>query len=404
MKTVKLTALFMAASLMLGMACSPKEENKMAPEREWIETTTWNDSMMEAYLRPYWYTREIYNETATFVGEDGEATLLFTPTEVHSVRDYQLGITYVEGRDYIIEGNKIKRVKGGNMPYWKEDEYFMKTPGAIAIPADKAECEFDFDETRYLFYGEGTTVTCKQVAITYRHAEAYNGPAMEYQGEKLTPFLQKIENGEDVNVMVYGDSVAVGCNASGTSYGGNVNPYMPDFANIVKQYIEKNYSVNVNLENMAVGGWKVSDCIQNYDARIKSKNIDLMILRIGGNDGDASEGRYSYEMTTLISSFFADYPNACLIVQTPEVANRQSTWKLNVGEIGGWTENIVSEHPFSDRIAIARVQDFTQWVESRGKRTRDWLANNVNHANDFMIRAYAQILLQTMFGNEYSGR
>lgn len=203
--------------------------------------------------------------------------------------------------------------------------------------------------------------------------------------------------------MVYGDSVAVGCNASGTSYGGNINPHMPDYANIVKQYIEKNCGISVNLENQAVGGWKVADCINAYSSRIANKQIDLMILRIGGNDGDASETRYLFEMNKLLTMFFTEYPEAEVIIQTPELPNQQSTWTLNVGKIGGWTEQIVSESAYADQIAVARVQDFTGWVESRGKRTRDWLANNINHANDFMIRAYAQIILTAMFGPSFTG-
>ena len=378
------------------------EDCIMAESKEFIQTTVWNDSMMEAYLRPYWYSREIYNETVVFIGEEAEATLIYTPTEVSSVRNYGLDVHYEEGVDYVIQGNKIRRLKGSKMPYWEVDDYFLKEPNVsgVAIGTYASRLEFQFDETRYLRYGEGDTFTSKQVAITYRHNEVYDGPIPVQQADKLTHFLQKVKNKEDVNIMLYGDSVAVGCNASGTTYGGNVSPYMPDSANIIKQFLQKK-GVAVHLENQAVGGWKVQDCIGAYQSKIANKQIDLLILRIGGNDGDSNEIKFLFEMNKLLNMFFAEYPEANVILQTPELPNQQSLWTLNLDKIEGWTYSVMEEHGYASQIAIAPVQSFTNWMEGRGKRTRDWLANNINHGNDFVIRLYAQMILTTMFGLEY---
>ena len=133
-----------------------------------------------------------------------------------------------------------------------------------------------------------------------------------------------------------------------------------------------------------------------------------MIFRIGGNDNRTDEGSYKEYLEKIINKFFAENPNANLIIQTPELPNQQTgiqigsfTWTGNIGLIDDWTTDVVRNSKYAERIAIADVQAFTNWVESRGKLTRDWLANNVNHANDFMIRAYAQIILKTMFAEEY---
>ena len=126
-----------------------------------------------------------------------------------------------------------------------------------------------------------------------------------------------------------------------------------------------------------------------------------MILRIGGNDGDANEDRFVFEMNNLLNKFFEDHPSANVNLQTPEMPNQQSLWTLNVGKIEGWTKQAMEMNAFSDQIALAPVQSFSNWVESRGKRTRDWLANNINHANDFMIRSYAQIILKVILGSDF---
>ena len=36
-----------------------------------------------------------------------------------------------------------------------------------------------------------------------------------------------------------------------------------------------------------------------------------------------------------------------------------------------------------------------------GKRYRDVTGNNINHPNDFVVRLYAQVLLKTVFGNDF---
>ena len=241
-KVVKsLFAFILGGIIMIGGAgCGKPAEKKLIlpEEEEFIQTTVWNDAMMTAYLKPYWYSREIYNETVTFIGEEGESTLMFTPTEVDSVRNYNLNKEYKEGVDYVIKGNKIKRLAGSAIPYWEPEEYFLLKPNSpnVSISVDMSKLDFDLEGQRYLYYGETTTFTSKQISITYRHNEVFDGTIPVGQEEKLVTFLDKIKNGTPVNIMVYGDSVATGCNASGTIWGGNVAPFFPDSFNIVKQF------------------------------------------------------------------------------------------------------------------------------------------------------------------------
>ena len=397
----KLMAVFMTSVTLCSTGCGAVTPD--LPEEEYfIEASTWGNAMMDAYLKPYWSSSQIYNETATFVGEEGEATLIYTPETVYSVKNYTLDITYTEGVDYEIKGNKICRLKGGSMPYWEVDEYFLTEPNnaAAVIGVDPTKAEFDFKEPRYLYYGETDTITKKQIAVTYSHRESYDGKIPQRQADKLAAVLQKIEDKQDLNIMVYGDSVAVGCNASGTKRGGNVNPHMPDAYNIVKQFLEKRMGVKVNLQNEAVGGWRVSDCINGYPSRFQDKEIDLLILRIGGNDGSTDKAGFVFGLQQLLDMFFEDFPNACVILQTSELPNQQSTWTLNLNQVEDWTYQATEDYAYRGQIAVVPVQSVTNWIEGRGKRTRDWLANNINHGNDFIIRLYAQMILTAMFGEE----
>ena len=55
-----------------------------------------NDYVLETAVRPIWTTRNVYNETVSFIGKDDVATLMYTPTKIHKVYDYyQIGRAHV---------------------------------------------------------------------------------------------------------------------------------------------------------------------------------------------------------------------------------------------------------------------------------------------------------------------
>jgi hypothetical protein len=88
---------------------------------------------LEKYLLPIWQGDTVYNETVLFVGEEDVAQLLYPIKEIVSVYDYGLQTEYFVNKDFIIDNGKIKRVKGGNMPYIPIDEYYLTEPAQFAI-------------------------------------------------------------------------------------------------------------------------------------------------------------------------------------------------------------------------------------------------------------------------------
>ena len=380
-----------------------------AEQEEWKTFNDFSETLVDAYLKPYWFTREIYNETCMFVGEEGECRLMYEPSEIKSITDYRLQKTYVEGRDYSINGRIIKRLKGSEIPYWEYDDYFIKADEiaeqsfGVEVAADMSKTDIPFNEQRYLKYGEYATFTDKQIAVTYRHNDVYTGTVPQGQQNKLDRILTKLRSGDDIDLMVYGDSVATGCNASGTYQGGEIAPHMPDAYNLLKLYLEKKFSSHITIDNQAVGGWHISECLNAYRERIHGKHVDLMILRIGGNDTATPEDEYKESLNNLINKFFEDNPNGNLIIQTPEVSNQQAAelWTGNIRKNPKWTNDVLKENGYASQIAVADVQSFVSWMLGAGKMSRDFTGNNVNHFNDFVIRSYTQILLKTMLDTEY---
>ena len=268
----------------------PEKKLQPAPERAWADITTYGEAAAEAYLQPFWYTREIYDESVVMVGETASASLLYLPSGSVTVRDYQLGVTYVEGRDYTVEGKTITRVAGGRLPYFEPDEYFLVSPNVagVSIGVNASRCEFEFDENRYLYYGEGTSLTKNHVVVSYRTDEMWPGERPAGQTDRTGKLIETLKTEKKGTILYYGDSITVGCNASGTSYGGNVNPYLPSWPELVASWLEKQYGAEIEVVNKAVGGWQVSDGFASYNASVApdAANTDLLVLAFGMNDGD----------------------------------------------------------------------------------------------------------------------
>ena len=49
-----------------------------------------------------------------------------------------------------------------------------------------------------------------------------------------------------------------------------------------------------------------------------------------------------------------------------------------------------------ERVGVAKIATAFLEMEKTGKPTRDWLANSINHPNDFGVRIYAQVILKTL--------
>jgi len=125
-------------------------------------------------------------------------------------------------------------------------------------------------------------------------------------------------------------------------------------------------------------------------------------LRIGGNDAGTRNAQYNSSMGELLDMFFAEFPDASVIIVSPEMPNSQAIgWTGNVPLVETWEEDFIESYANGGNCAIAKVYSFAEWTVIQGKQTRDWLANNINHSNDFMIRSYAQTILKAMFGAEF---
>ena len=377
-----------------------KSEALLAEEQELREYSQYN---RETYLRPYWNTREMYNETVLFVGENDSAPLLYEPSEIISVRNYGLDIEYKENEDYVLENGKIKRTSNSKIPYMEINEYYKKIPDGTELILDKSAVEEQMlpfiSGPRYLKYGETTTFTKYQIAVTYRHNQPWKYDMVKGQAQNFSSFINKLEAGENAKILFFGDSITVGCNASGSDKGGNVSPYCETWTTMVTEYLNSKYNVNLDYVNTAIGGTNSRQGLERFDDDVIAHNPDLLVIAYGMNDRETTEQNYRYYIEQMVERYHTANPNGCVLLVSPMLPNPEcSNWNRNQTKWEGILSDIATNNEFC---ALAPVTYLNKCLQESGKRYRDYTANNVNHPNDFIVRLYAQTVLKTLLGDAF---
>ena len=385
-----------------------------------VERYDGSSVVTDAYLAPIWDTNRIYDETGLFVGETGSVKLMFTPTDPKEVvvRDFTLGVTYTYGTDYTISGNKVTRVAGGNLPYLSFDEYYRTSPAVyngkeqgwrITLQNGKTEDGYSFSGTRYMYYDEGYNGGAHHVTFTYNKSAAWTGTTFEGDASAQS-FIEKLKTDKAATVMFYGDSITVGCNASGTTYGGLRNPFLPTWTDLVVSSLENLYGAKIAKYNGAVGGWTTAQGAENLAAKVTEAgtslaDVDLFVIAFGMNDPVTAEADYVASIKQMINAYYAENPNGSVLLVSPMQPNTQSS--MVAGNQNKW-ENALngvknSAEYNGKNISLARVFTmFSELLTVSGKLSRDYLGNNINHPNDFGVRIYTQVILKTLCGDDFS--
>ena len=345
---------------------------------------------LDLYLKPFNSSETMYFETALPLNGEVIQTL-FPIEEVIAVTNYGLDVIYEEGKDYIIKDKKLVITENSRIKQISLDEYYRKEPASIQINVDKDNCRYQFNEQRYLMFGEQDYITSKQIAITYKHKLEDVIFAQENQKDKLNRFFSKLEKEKKATIVFYGDSITEGYNSSGTPLGGNTKPYAPSWPMMVTKYLEKQYNAKINYVNTAVGGKNTKWGVENYQERVNQYHPDLLVLSLGMNDGMLPKEEHAAQIKEIISGVRKENPECDIVLLSMIFVNPESTWGC------GSQHLFIDEYKKFDFDHLAIV-DMTEAHKSLLKRKpfKDMTGNNINHPNDFFVRVYAQAVLQVL--------
>jgi hypothetical protein len=331
-----------------------------------------DDSMV-----PFWGSNFILNESMLPVSHSGaqaEATFLFPPLSIVSVKNAGLNVTYTQGQDWIYANGKIKIPTGSRIRYLKDTDLNPPKLPPNNYPGDK------------YFYDN-------QIAVSYIHNSVWKGPIPTYAGAVGLPkTIDKLSRQAPLKILLYGDSISVGACSSGFIEPPNhVAPFLPVWGQLMVDELHRIYGSQIPFLNSSVGGWSSNDGISSLNTvliQARNNNFipDLTIIAFGMND-DASSSQsitqYKQNIIAMMNVVKSINNQAEFIIVSPMLANpimvsvNKDAFKPVIQSLTG------------PGIVMADLTGVHQEL-LKTKSYADLTGNNINHPNDFLARWYAQ--------------
>ena len=342
----------------------------------------------------FWSAPDIAGDPLFFIQADGadgapaaKAELLFTPQAAPELRSASGEQVYELGRDFTWTpgSRELILAEGSRIPF--------KTVADLH-PAPGAPNSYDgFRNTKlHMLYAQGRFFHDLQSVATYTASEPWSGPVPVAQPDQLPHLHARFAAHEPVQVVVLGDSISTGLNASAT---GDVAPHQPGYPELVTSGLAERFGTEVTLKNLSESGKDAAWGLTQMQAAIAEKP-DVFICAFGMNDasGLIPPETFAATIRQMIDQLHAANPDCDVILVSPMPANPE--WKH-------------AQPPLYPAYAKAMktlagpgcvVADVTSvWLALLARKgVLDLSGNGLNHPNDFGHRVYADVVLATIGG------
>ena len=336
-------------------------------------------------IAPFWKTKTMDGESLLLVQAQPDhwpaGRLIFTPTRIISVRSADGTRTFEPGRDY----------------RWQAGTPTLHIPPTSHIPVlPEAKLYPPRGSQKYgtcrnretdLLFGEGADFHNLQIAVGYEHQlDGWQMPATLTAVTSLPRLTERLARRQALSMVLLGDSISVGENASGLAH---VQPLQPGYGQLVAEAIGAQFKADIRFKNLSLGGASSSWGVDQIPAVAREKP-DLVLLAFGMNDASAQVApeQFAINIKRQMETLHAACPEAEFILVAPMTGNPQ------------WTGTHDLFYPAyrdmlwqlrGDGIAVADVT--TLWLQLlERKNYLDLTGNGLNHPNDFGHRLYAQVV------------
>lgn len=336
-------------------------------------------------LKPFWQDDVVRGESILFVKDPAsglaEGKLLFPVDSILEVRDSSGKILYEQDVDYRFQsGDSSITLPVGS-------RIVAVTPDVLRRPADSQPHKLTHrDGNGEILFGPKLEYHQMQTMVTYKKsASDWPVTVPAYQPKLLPKTIAKLNAGEPLSIVLLGDSISTGCNASAWGEGP---PFQPAFQDLLVQHLRMHYQTEVSLTNLSVGGTTSAWGVTMVDKVVESKP-DLVILGFGMNDSAGrSAADYGRDINAMIDSIRGKLPATEFILIATMLGNRD--WPRLDQDLF-----LQYRAQLADMVepGIALADMTSVWAEMlQRKNDSDLTGNGVNHPNDFGHRVYAQVL------------
>jgi len=318
-----------------------------------------------------------------------QAKLLFPTTTITRLTSADRTTTFEAGRDYTLgDDGVVSLPEGSRIPFKTlEQLYPLMSSSEPKIRGRRG------DDTRGILFGEGAFYHALQAEVTYEAKDArWEGPRPEFAGERLPRLAARLKAKQPVHILVCGDSISAGGNASKVT---KASPGCPAFPELVAGALGRANQSEVTLTNVAVGGWTSDQGLKQAqdDRPAKVKQPDLVIIAFGMNDvGRRDVARYKKNVEGIISEVRKDAPDAEFLLVATMLGNKE--WFLPMDQFPIYRDALVELQ--GPGIAVADLTVMWDALQKR-KSFYDLTGNGVNHPNDFGHLVYGQTIFATLF-------
>ena len=349
---------------------------------------------LDAALRPVFKSGVMYRESVfPMSGEDGslpKAKLFFTPQKVMEATTFDDSgklVRLQEGKDFKVSGDMFEVLPNSKIRSIPYDMIYSATKEG----AEKFKPYFNFENPKcFAFFREGDWFHKHHIYVTYRHSDSIKSPPGGTDLTKLPKTLAKLKAGKPVKIVLFGDSISAGANASGIC---RVQPFMPSWGDLVAQKLRAYYKADVTYLNRALGGMNSPWGDKNAPTLAAADKPDLAIIAFGMNDRMPAE-EFAKLQKNIMEKIRAQNPNVEFVFVASMRANPM--WK-NFAVHDEYRLELKKLEKTGVAVADVRAAH-TALLQK--KRFIDMTGNNVNHPNDFLIRVYAQTVLEKLLPSQ----
>ncbi|MBQ8954907.1 MAG: SGNH/GDSL hydrolase family protein [Clostridia bacterium] len=341
---------------------------------------------MNPLLMPFWEGRTMLNESLLPVrGQDGTVApmpLLYPAEEILEVRGATLETIYEPGRDWALEDGCLRVLPGSAIPAMDYDDYYP--------PQDDGRC-FPHSEGGFIRFSEGAYFHQRQIAVSYRHGDDWNGPVPGEKTALLPRTVGLLRAGAPMNLLIFGDSISTGANASGVT---GAPPFQKPWYELMAEGLADFYGTKgIRLLNTSVGGKTSAWGRETAGENAAALRPDLCVIGFGMNDGSGRVPPEAFigNLQAIMAAVSAANPACEYALIATTLANREVK-----GFLGNQADYLAPMLALErEGVCVADMTTLHQALLER-KAFRDMSGNNVNHPNDFLSRAYAQLMLRTL--------
>lgn len=344
-----------------------------------------SDEFAEIGLTPFWRASTL-RESLFFIdsGERPRASLLFHPEMIVRVTSATREIVFEEGRDYHFDeqSQTFSLPKGSRIHFLNLEQLYPLMSSDAPKIAKRAG-----DTSRGIYFDNQAGYHELQVEVTYECMPGqWKGYVPKFAGDQLPLTMKKLRAGEPFHLMLCGDSISAGYNASKFT---KAKPGCPAYGELVALALQKHFGSKVTFTNHAVSGWTTGRGLSHAtEMKIGKQQPDLVIIAFGMNDVFAQNASaYQKNVQDLMAAIRADSPNAEFILVASMLGNAK--WGMPMEQFP------LHRDALRDLCGPGVVlADLTAvWQELlQHKSFYDLTGNGVNHPNDFGHGIYAQTI------------